>query len=196
MLLRQRLAIDGLVHQKTDQVRPRGRPASCHLGREEGIDLPDHAREHRAVLDAVAGKIMDPGAEAIAVALAHPQHPRDHARRHVARVLRRRIAPARTDEAVDQLVAHAARDGLERVDRRRRESRQQHHALGPVLRRVGGDGRDRRRDRRLLEDGDAARGEMLGVVGVVRISSWRTEDRRRGSDRCVPPGNVLSDPPR
>src|SRR5262249_16512482 len=103
VLLGQRLSIDRLVHQKADEILPHVRTARLNLGSEEGIDLSDHSGKHDTVFNAVASKIVDPGAETIAVSLVNTQHARDHTRRHVARVISRSIALTGGDEGVDQL---------------------------------------------------------------------------------------------
>ena len=104
--------------------------------------------------------------EEVAVLLGDSQHVRDGAHRDVLGVARCGIATSIGDELVDQLVADRAHPRLQPLHRVRRERRQQHLLGGLVLRWVGGDRRRAGGDFGAdVAHDDAARGEVLGVVG-------------------------------
>ena len=111
--------------------------------------------------------LVDPLDEPVAVAHRHAEHVGDDAHRDVAGVVLGGVAAPVGDEVVDQRVADPARHRLQLADLLRREEGQQHLLVRLVLRRVGGD--RRRRQRRVLvflvAQEDAARREMLGIVG-------------------------------
>ena len=173
MVVGQRLAVLVLgVHQRRDQIVGRMCLARFDMAGEIAGHLPDRGHQRVVVLDAELEDPVDPFDEEVAVLFGNPQHMGDDANRDVLGVARRGVAFAVGDELVDQLVADRAHPRLQLLHGVRRERRQQHclaglcsggsEVIGGAARRdVGPD----------VAHDDAARGEMLGVVGDCRTSS-------------------------
>ena len=209
VVLLERLAVRVLGREQVaDQVVAGLGTARLQVAAEVLGELGEPSLQHVLVGGADLEDVVDPLAELVAVAVGDAEHVGDDAHGDVLGIVDGGVAAALVDEGIDQLVADGARLGDELVDGLRREGRQQHHARGPMARRVGGDGRRAAAadGRRVVAHDHLARGEMLGVVGdgadvvvagrqVGAPEALGVGDRALGGADAVPDRKRVLDPP-
>ena len=116
--------------------------------------------------------IAHPPGEGVGQVHRHAQHPGDHPRRDLLRVLGGGVGGSSIDEAGDQFAAQLASHRLVLVDLGVREPREQESSLPGVVGRIGVDRGQRHLDgcRRALSGGETEHADIARAVGgdVVR----------------------------